>query len=609
MQIWLIEFCFSMLVALLGIAAGWWLRGRGAGRHKAADVARPVRTDRKHLAEQTLQGLHAATETVRCCVQEHIDCIHAIEAELRESSATEPAVISSAADSILAANGLVQHKFDDIQRMLDTKQDELHDHLSDPYGLLVTFASLDRQKHVYRQVLRSLEMLAVELTDNVVGHGQRLRQISDGLEQDGREDFAGVTAAVGQILDAADDMQQKVEATEERIAQQADKVEMQAILSHVDLLTSLPNRRALDAELEQAAARSRGKAASFTLLLVDLDHLQKVNEQYGHPGGDVILRQAAGVIKQLMRGKDMVARYSGDTYAVVLHKTSLHDALPIAERLRNTLEQTQFSHGSYPLRLTASLGIAHLEPEETSQEIVNRGGQALGAAQQAGGNRCFWHDGTSCNPISAAFRHVAADDSTKSLTAMFRKSIVGDDADSATTPDPETGERPAPLSGRSLFVANLQRRLSEWKRGGPPMSVIVLRVDQFQPLVARFGEPAQAFLQQVLARLLEAVTRDMDERCEFEDGVFAVLLPGLDEANAVAVAERLQSQVRQTKVRVGDALWNITASIGAAHCSVGTTVVDVMRSADAAMKLAAERGGDAICTGQPIAQAPQAVTR
>ena len=103
--------------------------------------------------------------------------------------------------------------------------------------------------------------------------------------------------------------------------------------------------------------------------------------------------------------------------------------------------------------------------------------------------------------------------------------------------------------------------------------------------------------------MLEAVTRDMDERCEFQDGIFAILLPGVDEANALAVAERLQSQVRQCKVRMGDGLWNITASIGLANAAAGFGVVDVMRSAEGGMKRAAERGGDMICIGDaPTAQ-------
>jgi diguanylate cyclase (GGDEF)-like protein len=187
---------------------------------------------------------------------------------------------------------------------------------------------------------------------------------------------------------------------------------------------------------------------------------------------------------------------------------------------------------------------------------------------------------------------------------MFRRKLTGEDGEQQAaaadaTPTPE-GQA---LSGRSLFVANLQRRLAEWKRGGPMVSVFVLRIDQTQQLTARFGASAETFLHQVLSRMLEAVTRDMDERCEFQEGIFSILLPGVDEANALAVAERLQSQVRQCKVRMGDGLWNITASIGLANAGAGFGVVDVMRSAEGGMKRAAERGGDMICIGDaPTAQ-------
>jgi diguanylate cyclase len=142
--------------------------------------------------------------------------------------------------------------------------------------------------------------------------------------------------------------------------------------------------------------------------------------------------------------------------------------------------------------------------------------------------------------------------------------------------------------------------LAEWKRGGASVSVAVLRVDQMAELVERFGDQGQAFLRQVSGRLLEAITRDMDERCEFEDGLFALLLPGTDEANALAVAERLRSQVRQCKVRMDSDLWDLTASIGVAHCTVASRVMDIMLSAEAAMAAAAQRGGDAVCVGQPV---------
>jgi diguanylate cyclase len=604
MQVWLLGFGVSLAAACLAFAAGWCLRGVKANRGPAP--ASPRRGERKSLAEQTLQGLHAAAESVRSCVEQHVECIRAVEAEFHTASATEPAILSNAADSIIAANGLVQHQFNDIQRVLDNRHGEIEDHLADPFGLIVTFASLDRQQHVYRQVLQSLETLAAELMGNIQSHGLCLQKISSGLEEGEQKKVEDIANAVARIFDAADEMQQKIESTEEHISKQAEKVQMQAVLSHTDLLTSLPNRRAFEAEMELLVARSRGKNSYFSVLHLDLDQFNHINSQYGHQGGDMVLRQTASIVKQLMRGRDLVARYAGDTFAIILPQTTLHDALPVAERVRTAIEETKFGHGNHPLAVTARVAVAQAQPEETAAEISRRLIDALGEARQAGGNASYWHDGKTCFPVSSAFKKTEpAAGNTAPLVSMFRRSLSGEDGAETAKPEERTTPEGLTLTGRSLFIANLQRRLAEWKRGGPPVSVFILRIDQTQTLTARFGDSAESFLRQVLGRMLEAVTRDMDERCEFQDGIFAILLPGVDEPNALAVAERLQSQVRQCKVRMGDGLWNITASIGLAHASVGPTVVDVVRSAESAMKRAAERGGDLIVIGEPVPQATQ----
>ncbi len=600
MSMWLLEFCSYMFVASLGIAGGFWLRGK-IPQPSQRPARRPVTADRKQIAEQALTSLHAAAETVRSCVQQHIDCIQTIKRELQDSSATEPAIINNAAASIIAANGLVKHQFDDIQRTIEEKQEEISDCLDSSGSLLMTFASLDRQKHIYRQVLTSLEQLAAELTTDINGHGRRLDKISAGLQDDSQPDVARINGAVTQIVDAASDLQRKVDTAERRIEHQAESVEMQAVLSHTDLLTSLPNRRAFEAEMERDLGKGRGRSIC-TLIFVDLDRFAQVNSDYGHQGGDVILRQAAAMIKPLVRGKDLVARYAGDTFALVLRDTTVHDALPVAERVRKLIETGHFSHGHHPLRITASVGIAQMRPDEMPSVVIEHVGEALGAAQQAGGNLCFRHDGQQCHPVSAAFqtKDESARDASLTLASMWRETAENDETLGTGRPAAAKVENGPVLSGRSLFAANLNRRLSEWKRGGPTVSVLVLCVDQMQDLVDRFGAKGHNFLRQVMGRLLEATTRDMDERCEFEDGLFALLLPGVDEANALAVADRLRSQVRQCKVRMGNDLWDLTASIGLAHCTVASRVMDIMLSAEAAMNEAAKQGGDAVQLGEAV---------
>ncbi|HVT29919.1 MAG TPA: diguanylate cyclase, partial [Lacipirellulaceae bacterium] len=285
------------------------------------------------------------------------------------------------------------------------------------------------------------------------------------------------------------------------------------------------------------------------------------------------------------------------------------DALPMAERIRSYLKDAQFSHGSRRLRLTASVGIAQLRPDELRDAVTDRAEQALLAAKQAGGNVCYRHDGENCVPVSSAFHakleRAAAE--TLSLASLWRDA-AGERADAPGAEPAQANDAGANLTGRSLFANNLSRRLAEWKRGGASISVAILRVDQMDDLVRRFGEQGRTFLRQVLGRLLEATTRDMDERCEFEDGLFALLLPSTDESNALAVADRLCSQVRQCKVRMGRDLWDLTTSIGVAHCTVATRVMDIMLSAEAALRTAIENGGDQICVGQAVDAPSSAAT-
>lgn len=597
-----------VLAAFAGGGIGWWLRGRPVRK-----APKPREVPRKQQTTQILQSLQAAAETVRTCVEQHSECMRTIQAELKETTATEPAIITQLAESIIESNSLVQHQCNDIRGEIVNKRKEIRDSLANSEGLLFTFAALDRQQQAYNQVLVSLEVLAAELASDIKGHGQRLEKITGGLEETDGRSAEDIAKAITNILDATADVEKRIDVAEKQIADQAESVEMQAILTHTDLLTALPNRRAFDAEMEKAGML--GGRSLATVIFVDLDGFASLNREFGHQGGDVILRQAAGIVKKQARGRDMVARFCGDTFALLLNQTTLHDALPVAERVRKALSEAGFSQGSRPLRLTASVGIAQLSQDELRASDTNRVNQAIEAAKAAGGNVCFRHDGEACHPISSAFQTKAQREAEEplSLAALWRDASTGilptDDATTGPAANiTATGASPE-LSGRSLFAANLSRRLAEWKRGGASVSVALLRVDQIDGLVSRFGEKAQGFIRQVMGRLMEATTREMDERCEFEDGLFALILPGTDEPTAIAIADRLCAQVRQCKVRIGSDLWSLTASIGVTHCSVTARVMDIILSAEAALLAAAERGGDAVRIGETVQDAISNVSR
>jgi diguanylate cyclase len=157
-------------------------------------------------------------------------------------------------------------------------------------------------------------------------------------------------------------------------------------LSRTDSLTGLPNR----ARWEEAAAselrRSRRSGRPSSLLMIDVDRFKEVNDRWGHPTGDELLRELASILRKGIRDIDTAARYGGDEFAVVLPEADLESAIRTAERLREQAEQATFP--SVPdLRFTISIGAAESgDPTRELREWVASADAALYKAKASGRN-------------------------------------------------------------------------------------------------------------------------------------------------------------------------------------------------------------------------------
>jgi diguanylate cyclase (GGDEF)-like protein len=171
-------------------------------------------------------------------------------------------------------------------------------------------------------------------------------------------------------------------------------------LATTDALTGVSNRHQLFArgETELPLALRHGRPLSG--LMLDIDSFKAVNDLYGHDVGDQVLRSVAELLSSNSRREDIVARYGGEAFIVVLPETDPEAAgTHMAERIRASLEQTviQTTHG--PLRVTASIGIAPVTPNTSSLlEVIQRADQALYAAKHSGRNRVRVWPATSNQP-------------------------------------------------------------------------------------------------------------------------------------------------------------------------------------------------------------------
>jgi len=159
-------------------------------------------------------------------------------------------------------------------------------------------------------------------------------------------------------------------------------------LATTDGLTGLHNHRTFQEITAREFERAKRHGRPLSMLLTDIDHFKNFNDTYGHPVGDLVLREIAGCIKSAVRATDFPARYGGEEFAVVLPETAEQGAMAIAERIRQTVEARVIESGKNKLRVTISIGcVTYPTYGLTQQEIIDCSDKALYASKKGGRNR------------------------------------------------------------------------------------------------------------------------------------------------------------------------------------------------------------------------------
>jgi diguanylate cyclase (GGDEF)-like protein len=163
------------------------------------------------------------------------------------------------------------------------------------------------------------------------------------------------------------------------------------LVAHLDGLTGIANRAALDDALTQGWNRAARARSPLAAILVDIDHFRSYNDTYGHHAGDDALRRIAAALgPHAARGADLAGRYGGEEFLLLLPDTDLTGAQLVATRLRDAVVALEIAHGSVPSkRLSVSIGVASLVPEAPGDggELMRRAARALYLAKAMGRNR------------------------------------------------------------------------------------------------------------------------------------------------------------------------------------------------------------------------------
>lgn len=178
-------------------------------------------------------------------------------------------------------------------------------------------------------------------------------------------------------------------AQEMRLREQAER----------DGLTGLYNHRFLIEAIEREFARSKRYRRAFSILILDLDGFKAINDTCGHPQGDQVLIQIAKLLLQTVRFVDVVARYGGDEFVIILPETETREALRLSERILHEIQKNPFLHEKKIFPLTASIGVASCQPHHHSAgTLLKEADQALYQAKRKGRNRVTTIQATATRP-------------------------------------------------------------------------------------------------------------------------------------------------------------------------------------------------------------------
>jgi diguanylate cyclase len=253
--------------------------------------------------------------------------------------------------------------------------------------------------------VRRLGHLVGRASHDLGQHRAEIAQVNRQLAQLGPADGTPlaevVLDAIAQVADSNVRLQHRLAAAEEKLQHQAQQIHSQISEARTDSLTELPNRRAFRDELDRQIALWQQRRTPFALLMVDADRFKGLNDRYGHPAGDLVLRSLGETLRGAVRQMDVVARVGGEEFAVILPGATAGEALRAAEAARSAVDAARFRFERCDLHATVSVGAAVVLPGDSPLALIKRADEALYASKRAGRNCGHFHDGAACRKISS----------------------------------------------------------------------------------------------------------------------------------------------------------------------------------------------------------------
>lgn len=252
----------------------------------------------------------------------------------------------------------------------------------------------EQDRHAALQALVDLLGSVQDLTTDVDTRSSEMREVrrhvgdmqATGELEEVRQVLLGHVAAV---LESNQKLEEDLLFARCRMESQAEELDRTRREAHMDALSGVANRKAFDDKLRLLLGFYKREGEPFALVLADLDHFKWINDTHGHLAGDRVLGELGGLVSRWVREGDLVARYGGDEFAVLLPRTDLETGLQLASRLRAETTRTNFgvASSSEQTAVTLSLGVAVVRSGDTAESMIQRADQALYESKRTGRNQ------------------------------------------------------------------------------------------------------------------------------------------------------------------------------------------------------------------------------
>jgi len=206
--------------------------------------------------------------------------------------------------------------------------------------------------------------------DNIVGRFDEFCRLQE-------RNHKSLTGNLEQLRD-------QLKATEDESSRLKDELAEQKIRAQTDPLTLLPNRYSYNERLTQEYNRWRRYRSPLSLVIGDIDHFKKINDQYGHTVGDAVLKSVAMYLQEELRESDFIARFGGEEFIILLPETSLIDATKAINKLRQGIKQVKTTFENQSIQVAVSFGISEFENNDTPKAVFKRADDALYRAKDKG---------------------------------------------------------------------------------------------------------------------------------------------------------------------------------------------------------------------------------